>query len=263
MKRGFSPLFVDFDGKVDSLSQRVEKYRSSQRIRVVPIIYDFVLHHIFYNTIGTNLFLNQEQRLYHDSKQQQKFSRPSKIKNKKMKRRILPTPIRFAATGTTTAKPSSRRQGTLYCNRYSSISRAHSSFESHRRLWPVASSLRYLSSLPTPMPQNGDSRSDNNKTNTDASTNTAVSHQRSYLPIDFTTSSQISGEESQILEVHLRPNQILRAESGAMLYMTEGVNMETSMGLSGGSGGMSTGFTVRLFPSFLLRRKNFNSVLTF
>jgi len=93
------------------------------------------------------------------------------------------------------------------------------------------------------MPRNGESRSDNNTTNADAATNTAVSHQKSYLPIDFTTSSQISGEESQILEVHLCPNQILRAESGAMLYMTEGVNMETSMGLSGGSGGVSTGFT--------------------
>ncbi|KAL7544338.1 hypothetical protein ACHAWF_007730, partial [Thalassiosira exigua] len=35
----------------------------------------------------------------------------------------------------------------------------------------------------------------------------------------------------------LSPNQILRAESGAMLYVTEGVTMETSMGLDGAAGG--------------------------
>ena len=92
--------------------------------------------------------------------------------------------------------------------------------------WPVT---RRLSSLPAPpsneefMPQNQD---DN------------------LVPIDFMTSSSISGEESQILEVQLRPNQMLRAESGAMLYMTEGVTMETSMGLGGNSGGgFSAGLT--------------------
>ena len=37
--------------------------------------------------------------------------------------------------------------------------------------------------------------------------------------IDFTTSSTTSGEESQILEVKLREGEMLRAESGAMLYM--------------------------------------------
>lgn len=37
--------------------------------------------------------------------------------------------------------------------------------------------------------------------------------------IDFTTSSTVSGEESQILEVKLREGEMLRAESGAMLYM--------------------------------------------
>ncbi|KAL7499042.1 hypothetical protein ACHAWT_009638 [Skeletonema menzelii] len=63
-------------------------------------------------------------------------------------------------------------------------------------------------------------------------------------PIDFTTSSTISGDESQILQVHLRPNQMLRAESGSMLYMTHGVKMETSMGLnSNDAGGLSTGLT--------------------
>lgn len=45
------------------------------------------------------------------------------------------------------------------------------------------------------------------------------------------------------MEVQLRPNQVLRAESGAMLYMTEGVSMETTMGTAGGGGGMSAGLT--------------------
>jgi len=49
-------------------------------------------------------------------------------------------------------------------------------------------------------------------------------------PIDFDTSSSIQGEESQILQVQLRPNQVLRAESGAMLFMTQGVEMGTSLG---------------------------------
>eukprot|EP00557_Chaetoceros_sp_GSL56_P002255 CAMPEP_0176502028 /NCGR_PEP_ID=MMETSP0200_2-20121128/14518_1 /TAXON_ID=947934 /ORGANISM="Chaetoceros sp., Strain GSL56" /LENGTH=533 /DNA_ID=CAMNT_0017901039 /DNA_START=66 /DNA_END=1667 /DNA_ORIENTATION=+ len=50
------------------------------------------------------------------------------------------------------------------------------------------------------------------------------------VPIDFQVSSQISGEESQILQVNLKANQILRAESGAMLFMTEGIEMSTSLG---------------------------------
>ena len=37
---------------------------------------------------------------------------------------------------------------------------------------------------------------------------------------------------------------MVRAESGAMLYMTDGVHMETSMGLGGSSGsGLSAGLT--------------------
>ncbi len=175
-----------------------------------------------------------------------------------MKRRILSSPMRSVATGITSAKHPSRSLATLYFSGPSPISLCHSSSVSPERL-PVGSSLRHLSTLPTPTPQSDDSRSDNNTTNADSSTAPAVTHQNNYLPIDFRTASQISGEESQILEVHLRPNQMLRAESGAMLYMTEGVTMETSMGLSGGSGGMSTGFTVRHYKcstwrAFLLRR---------
>ena len=57
------------------------------------------------------------------------------------------------------------------------------------------------------------------------------------VPINFDTSSSIKGEESQILEIDLEPNQILRAESGAMIYMTQGVEMSTSLGGSGSNTG--------------------------
>lgn len=56
-------------------------------------------------------------------------------------------------------------------------------------------------------------------------------------PIDFDVSSRIEGNESQIVTVELEPGQVLRAESGAMLYMSDGVQMETTTG-----GGMSAGF---------------------
>ncbi len=62
-------------------------------------------------------------------------------------------------------------------------------------------------------------------------------------PIDFATSSSIEGEESQILKVDLEPNQVLRAESGAMIFMTQGIEMSTSLGGSGGtSSNISDGF---------------------
>ena len=58
------------------------------------------------------------------------------------------------------------------------------------------------------------------------------------LPISFATASRISGQESQTLEVVLRPGQRLRAEAGAMLYMTGGVQMNTTMAEGGVSGGL-------------------------
>jgi len=62
----------------------------------------------------------------------------------------------------------------------------------------------------------------------------------SLIPIDFDTSSSIEGEESQILQVKLKPNQKLRAESGAMIFMTQGVEMSTSLGSSNRPSGTST-----------------------
>lgn len=38
-------------------------------------------------------------------------------------------------------------------------------------------------------------------------------------PINFDINSKIEGNESQIVTVALEPGQVLRAESGAMMYM--------------------------------------------
>lgn len=56
-------------------------------------------------------------------------------------------------------------------------------------------------------------------------------------PIDFDTASRIEGLESQIVTIALEPGQVLRAESGGMMYMTEGVEMNTTSG-----GGIGAGF---------------------
>mmetsp|Transcript_15181 Transcript_15181/g.22172 ORF Transcript_15181/g.22172 Transcript_15181/m.22172 type:complete len:484 (+) Transcript_15181:87-1538(+) len=67
---------------------------------------------------------------------------------------------------------------------------------------------------------------------------TTDTNERALIPINFDVASKISGEESQIVEISLSPNQTLRAESGAMIYMTQNVQMETTTG----EGGLSSGF---------------------
>lgn len=57
------------------------------------------------------------------------------------------------------------------------------------------------------------------------------------IPIDFDIAATIEGNESQIVIVQLRKGQVLRAESGAMMYMTDGIQMNTTTG-----GSLSSGF---------------------
>ena len=85
------------------------------------------------------------------------------------------------------------------------------------------------------------------KNNDDIATKTSTSTLPS-VPINFDTSSSIQGEESQILQVNLEPNQILRAESGAMLFMTQGVEMSTSLG--GNNSGSSSGTSALISDGF-------------
>lgn len=69
----------------------------------------------------------------------------------------------------------------------------------------------------------------------------------SSIPIEFSISSKIEGEESQIATITLKPGETLRAESGSMLYMTQGVEMATSLqGTSSAFQRMMTGQNVFL-----------------
>jgi len=65
--------------------------------------------------------------------------------------------------------------------------------------------------------------------------------------IDFSISAKIEGEESQVAMVKLRPGETLRAESGAMLFMTQGIEMSTDLhGASSAFTRMMTGQNVFL-----------------
>eukprot|EP00980_Cylindrotheca_fusiformis_P015461 scaffold4347_cov117-Cylindrotheca_fusiformis.AAC.5 len=65
--------------------------------------------------------------------------------------------------------------------------------------------------------------------------------------IDLSVSAKIEGEESQIATIKLRPGETLRAESGAMLFMTHGVEMATDLhGASAAFSRMMTGQNVFL-----------------
>lgn len=64
------------------------------------------------------------------------------------------------------------------------------------------------------------------------------------VALDLQTSAKIEGEESQIATITLRPGQTLRAESGSMIFMTEGVQMETSSDVSIGMKRFMTGQNV-------------------
>ena len=62
--------------------------------------------------------------------------------------------------------------------------------------------------------------------------------------IDFQAASKIEGEESHVAKVQLRPGETLRAEAGSMIYMTQGVIMDTN--LSGASSAFSRMMTGRV-----------------
>ena len=82
------------------------------------------------------------------------------------------------------------------------------------------------------------------------SSSSALTESNSNLPsklIDFSVSAKIEGEESQTAMVKLRPGETLRAESGAMLFMTQGVEMNTDLhGASAAFSRMMTGQNVFL-----------------
>ncbi|GKY92732.1 hypothetical protein MPSEU_000243200 [Mayamaea pseudoterrestris] len=73
----------------------------------------------------------------------------------------------------------------------------------------------------------------------------SLSESQPFLPVDFETNSRIDGEESQTLTIQLQPGQGVRAESGAMIYMTESVDMNTQL-LTGAMSRFLTGQSVFL-----------------
>jgi len=69
----------------------------------------------------------------------------------------------------------------------------------------------------------------------------------SYTPVRFDTSAKIEGEESHVVTIRLREGECVRAESGNMLYMTDGVVMNTTLaGASNAFRRMLTGQNVFL-----------------
>lgn len=52
---------------------------------------------------------------------------------------------------------------------------------------------------------------------------------------------RIYGDDMQIIEIELSPGESVRAEAGAMLYMREGIEMQTTLDRRGSSGGLLGG----------------------
>mmetsp|Transcript_22750 Transcript_22750/g.48316 ORF Transcript_22750/g.48316 Transcript_22750/m.48316 type:complete len:351 (-) Transcript_22750:1803-2855(-) len=97
---------------------------------------------------------------------------------------------------------------------------------------------RFSSSLPEKTPTGSSNSTSNNNNNNNLPETTATSKDGVVgFPIDFDVQSKIEGSESQIVTMSLEPHQVLRAESGAMMYMTENVTINTTTG-----GGLSEGF---------------------
>ena len=76
------------------------------------------------------------------------------------------------------------------------------------------------------------STSNNNNDNNEHTLSTII-------PIDFDSAAKIIGNESQILTIQLQPQQLLRAEAGNMIYMTNHVQMTTTTGRGGITQGMT------------------------
>eukprot|EP01084_Bolivina_argentea_P193113 331364_1 len=56
------------------------------------------------------------------------------------------------------------------------------------------------------------------------------------LPVKFDEQSKVEGAENQVVIIELKPGNTIRAEAGNLIYMSEGVEMETGTG--GGVGKM-------------------------
>lgn len=96
---------------------------------------------------------------------------------------------------------------------------------------------RYFSS-PAPLPPPDDSRGHALQVAPTSTTDTSafVSSEPptiTYTPVDFELKAKIEGEESHIVTIELDPGECVRAESGSMIFMTDTIHMNTSLGGAG------------------------------
>ena len=56
-----------------------------------------------------------------------------------------------------------------------------------------------------------------------------------YSPVDFAAKSKIEGSESHIVTINLQPGECVRAESGSMVFMTDSIVMNTTLGAGASS----------------------------
>ena len=105
----------------------------------------------------------------------------------------------------------------------------------------------HSSSITTTTAPSTTNNNNNNDNDNSSSNSNSTSTPSTILPIDFDSAAKILGNESQILTVQLRPQQLLRAEAGNMIYMTDHVQMNTTTGAGGLTQGMTRLMTGQSF----------------
>ncbi|CAM9441274.1 unnamed protein product [Ectocarpus sp. 12 AP-2014] len=69
-----------------------------------------------------------------------------------------------------------------------------------------------------------------------ASAATEQDHLALAKPLDFDMASKVEGQESQMVTFELEPGQVIRAEAGNLVFMEDGIEMDTNTG--GGASSM-------------------------
>jgi uncharacterized protein (TIGR00266 family) len=117
----------------------------------------------------------------------------------------------------------------------------------NRHTLQITTNRSLSSTLPGPSSSSGKQNDPGNKQHLPATDSSDIISSPPSIQIEFSISSKIEGEESQIATIRLKPGETLRAESGSMLYMTQGVEMATSLqGASSAFQRMMTGQNVFL-----------------
>jgi hypothetical protein len=102
---------------------------------------------------------------------------------------------------------------------YGIVSHTQQQQQQQRRQW----ALRQASTVATSNTDKYPISPSNPSSNLPQSSNIDSSSDLPAKCIDFTAASKIEGDESHIATIILHPGETLRAESGSMIFMTEGV----------------------------------------